>query len=83
MVSVIGQPYASQDISTAHRAYVAMIDKAALQVTIKALLSVPQGDGSVHLIRGHMDLTQRKAGRLMDICYKSESDAGRWAYGQV
>ena len=58
-------------------------NKAALQVTIKALLSVPQGDGSVHLIRGHPTLTQRKAGRLVDICYKDESDAGRRAYGQV
>ena len=58
-------------------------DKAELQVTIKALLSMPQGDGSVHLIRANPSLTKRKAGRLVDICYKSESEAGRWAYGQV
>ena len=58
-------------------------NKATLQVTIKTLLSVPQGDGSVHRVRGHPTLTQRKAGRLVDICYKDESDAGRRAYGQV
>ena len=63
--------------------YLQAINTTALQVIIKALLSMPQGDGSLHLIRGNPDLTQRKGGRLVDICYKSESDAGRRAYGQV
>ena len=62
-----------------------MQDSTALQVTLKALLSVLKGDGLLHLIRGHPDLTQRKPGSLVEICYKSESDAGgqAYAYGQA
>ena len=53
-----------------------------LQVTIEALLSVPQQDGSVHLVRGHPALTKRRASALVNVCCRME-DEGTRAYGQV
>ena len=56
---------------------------AAVQVTINALLSVPQRDGSLHLVRGHPSLTKRKAsGRLVDIRYREDDNEGTRAYCQ-
>jgi len=58
---------------------------AVLQVIIKAMLTVPQRDGSLHLVRGHPALTKRnlQTSKLMDVCYKEENGARTQAYGQV
>ena len=52
---------------------------------IKAVLSVPQQDGSVHSVRGHPALTKRNlhTAKPMDISYKKDNGARTLAYGQV
>ena len=52
-----------------------------LQVIIKAMLSMPQQDGSY--VRGHPALTQRKTDKMVDIYYQRQDSAGTRAHGQV